>query len=170
MKSRNLGGCPVGMTRVREAGDRCPRFPSPGVHYLTERPWLAEAIMLLSLESPAPTLLCCAQAGFQIIHFGTQTFGKVAAEAGEVVFDQRDFGEPAVDIDAEEFVHVGGFQVEAFCVKIFYFRYATDRRVFGVDFAVGAFEYPFQDTAVLALGGPEAFPILVLAKPVDVEN
>src|SRR5258706_13401782 len=60
MKSRNLGGCPVGMTRVREAGDRCPRFPSPGVHYLTERPWLAEAIMLLSLESPAPTLLCCA--------------------------------------------------------------------------------------------------------------
>ena len=36
--------------------------------------------------------LRCAEAGFEIVYFGVQAFGEVGAEAGEVVFDQRDFG------------------------------------------------------------------------------
>ena len=38
------------------------------------------------------SLLRCTEAGFEILYFGIQAFGKMIAEADEVVFDQRDFG------------------------------------------------------------------------------
>ena len=55
----------------------------------------------------ATALFCCVQTLFECLDFGVQSFGKMAAEAGEVFLDRRHFRQPAFDIDAEQFVHLG---------------------------------------------------------------
>ena len=56
-------------------------------------------------------LLCRLQPLFESFHFAMQTFGKVVAESGEVFLDQRYFGEPAFDVDTEQFGDVRGRHV-----------------------------------------------------------
>ena len=110
------------------------------------------------------------QALFQCFYFLIQSLGQMSAEAGEVFFDQGNFGSPAVYVYAQEFFYLSGLDVQAFRVQIGCIGHAAYGCVFGVDFVVAAFEDPFEDATVFAVAGPEELSVLILTEPVDVEN
>ncbi len=88
----------IGPSTRKERGpqdDRVCRHPGRGRPRLQGPVW----------DAP---LLCGAQAGFQRLYFFVQALGQVGAELGEVLLDGGDFGLPACDVYAEEFLDVGG--------------------------------------------------------------
>src|SRR5277367_2675103 len=94
----------------------------------------------------------------------------MAAELGEVLLDRRHFGQPALDVDAEQFLDIRGFDVQSGGVKISDLWNPPDRGFIGMDRVVAALKDTFQHPAVLPITGPEEFATLILAEPVDVEN
>src|SRR5579863_7015477 len=94
----------------------------------------------------------------------------MAAELGEVLLDQRNFRQPALDIDTKQFVQVSPFNVEACGVEIGEVGNSPNRGLFRVHLAVAALENPSQHPAVLAITGPQVSAVLILAKPVDVAD
>src|SRR5271165_2000096 len=65
---------------------------------------------------------------------------------------------------------MSAFDIEAGRVEISHFGDSSDGGIFGMDFAVATLKDPFEDAAVFAVAGPQKLSILVLAKPVHVEN
>src|SRR5271165_4082539 len=65
---------------------------------------------------------------------------------------------------------MSAFDIEAGRVEIGHFGDPSDGGILGMDFAVATLKDPFEDAAVFAIAGPQKLSILVLAKPVHVEN
>src|SRR5208283_1160762 len=91
---------------------------------------------------------------FKGLHFKVQPLGKMAAEVGEVLLDQRHLRQPALDIDAEQFVHMSAFDVEPCRVKIDHIGNASDGGIFGMNLTVAALKDPFQHAAVFTITRP----------------
>src|SRR5579883_2960140 len=92
------------------------------------------------------------------------------AELGEVLFDERQLFLPAFGIDTEDPLQLGSGQVESAGVEVGGFGQTTNGCVDRVDLVVAALENPLQHAAVLAVAGPEEFPVLIGTEPVHVEN
>src|SRR3954467_5443971 len=84
----------------------------------------------------------------------------------EEVIDQRDFGQPAGYIHAEQLRECSWSDVEATGVQILRTRYSSNRRFDGIGSAVAAFENPFQNPAVFPITGPQKLAPFVLAEPI----
>ena len=78
----------------------------------------------------------------------------MAAEVGEMFPDQRYFRQPALDIDAKQFVHMGAFDVQPRRVEIGHLGNPSDRCVVRMHLTVAALEDPLQRPAVLTVTRP----------------
>src|SRR5580704_5020817 len=94
----------------------------------------------------------------------------MAAELREVLLNQRNLGQPAFDVDAEQFVHVGTLDVDSPRIEIGDLGNPADCGIRCMHLAVTTLEDPFQHAAVYSKSRPQELAIRILAKPVDVEN
>src|ERR1700690_3138987 len=111
-----------------------------------------------------------AEALVQFIEFTVQTFGKMAAKLREVFANERDFFQPAVNVDAEQLPKVFLPNVQALSIEVGPLRKHADWSFDRVSGAGAAFEDPLQHATVLSVAGPQKFSILGGAEPIDVIN
>ena len=87
-----------------------------------------------------------------------------------MLFNAGHFGEPAINVYAQQFDQIVGGNIQALGIHIGGIRQPPNGCVCGVDLAVAALKNPLQDAAVLAVAGPEKLAVFVLPEPVHVED
>src|SRR5438128_2741482 len=92
----------------------------------------------------------------------------MASEFGEVLPNQWYFGQPSVDINAEQLRDICRRKIEAGRIEVGGLRQTSNRSIEGMNFAFAALENPFQYAAVLAVAGPQKLAVFVCPEPVNV--
>ena len=98
-KNRQAGNCELWETSCRWFSEFSWWCPQQQLSFLNRS--LEHCSRFLCAYGIVQSLLCRLEPLHKASNLAVQAFGKVTAELGEVLLDQRRLGQPTLDVDAE---------------------------------------------------------------------
>lgn len=126
---------------------------------------MARTVSIRGAQGAAPL-----HAADQQLAFVDEFLGEVRSQVEKQLFVGQDFLAPRLAIEGLQFVEFLLRKTKTGPVDVVVARHPADGRLSGDAVPVGPGDDPLEHAQVFAEAGPEEIPVLVLAKPVHVED